>query len=61
MSESSEVQLPAHDLPPGPPVNWVTPPTPGEVITSEVISVSYTMGQKIGEGHFGLVYSCVDV
>jgi serine/threonine-protein kinase len=37
-----------------------TPPTPGEVITSEATGNSYTMGEKIGEGHFGLVYSCVD-
>jgi len=46
--------------PPGPPANWVTPPSVGEVITSEATGVSYTMGDKIGEGHFGLVYSCVD-
>ncbi len=43
------------------PVTWVvTPPVPGEVITSGATGVSYTMGEKIGEGHFGLVYSCVD-
>jgi serine/threonine protein kinase len=48
-------------LPPGPPSDWVTPPTPGEVITSELTGNSYTMGDKIGEGHFGLVYGCVDV
>ena len=45
----------------GPPANWVTPPTDGEVITSEATGNTYTMGQKIGEGHFGLVYSCIDV
>jgi serine/threonine protein kinase len=43
------------------PADWVTPPTDGEVITSEATRNSYTMGQKIGEGHFGLVYACVDV
>lgn len=48
-------------VPPGPPVNWVTPPTPGEVITSEATGNTYTMGEKIGEGNFGLVYACVDV
>jgi serine/threonine protein kinase len=46
--------------PSGPPVDWVTPPTPGEVITSEMTGNTYTMGDKIGEGHFGLVYGCVD-
>lgn len=43
------------------PADWVTPPTEGEVITSEATGNSYTMGAKIGEGHFGLVYACVDV
>jgi eukaryotic-like serine/threonine-protein kinase len=46
---------------PGPPAKSVIPPTSGEVITSEATGNSYTMGDKIGEGHFGLVYSCVDV
>lgn len=41
--------------------DWVIPPTIGEVITSEGTGNSYTMGEKIGEGHFGVVYSCVDV
>jgi hypothetical protein len=42
---------------PGLPVNWVTtPPAAGEVIASEATNISYTMGNKIGEGHFGLVY-----
>jgi len=36
------------------------PPTAGEVITSLATRNSYTMGERIGEGHFGLVYSCVD-
>ena len=31
------------------------------MITSEATGNTYTMGEKIGEGHFGLVYSCVDV
>ncbi len=59
MAPPSEVAAPT--LAPGPPVNWVTPPTPGEIITSEATGNTYTMGEKIGEGHFGLVYSCVDV
>lgn len=45
----------------GPPSKWVVPPTPNEVITSDMTGNSYTMGEKIGEGHFGLVFSCVDV
>src|SRR6266853_1111650 len=42
------------------PADWVTPPTEGEVITSEATGNSYTMGAKIGEGHFGMDYCCVD-
>jgi len=42
------------------PSDWVIPPTQGEVITSIATGNSYTMGTKIGEGHFGMVYSCVD-
>ena len=65
----SESALPAQqpvELPPNSsvaerPANWVTPPNPGEIITSEATGNSYTMGTKIGEGHFGLVYNCVDV
>lgn len=48
-------------VPAGPPASWVTPPSVGEVITSESTGNTYTMGEQIGEGHFGLVYSCVDV
>lgn len=44
-----------------PPAQFVVPPTDGEVITSEATGNTYTMGHQIGEGHFGLVYSCVDV
>jgi len=47
-------------IPSGTPADWVKPPTQGEVITSEATGVSYTMGEKIGEGYFGLVYGCVD-
>lgn len=54
-------QKPELAAPAGPPASWVTPPAEGEVITSEATGNTYTMGQKIGEGHFGLVYSCVDV
>jgi len=44
---------------PARPADWVTPPTVGEVITSVATGNSYTMGEKIGEGNFGLVYACV--
>jgi|ERR1017187_7124710 serine/threonine-protein kinase len=56
MVVDSEVAQPS-----GTPADWVTLPTPGEVITSEATGNTYTMGEKIGEGNFGLVYSCVDV
>ena len=35
-------------------------PTAGEVITSLRTGVSYTIGDKIGEGHFGIVYAGTD-
>ncbi|MDD5461120.1 MAG: protein kinase family protein [Methylococcales bacterium] len=38
-----------------------TQPTIGEVITSLATGNSYTIGNKIGEGNFGIVYSCKDV
>ncbi|MBU4257606.1 MAG: protein kinase [Candidatus Omnitrophica bacterium] len=37
------------------------PPSIGEVITSMATGNSYTMGEKIGEGNFGVVYSCKDI
>lgn len=64
MNTTPKLAIPAEaeaPMPPGPPANWVTPPSVGEIITSEATGVSYTMGEKIGEGHFGLVYSCFDV
>lgn len=39
----------------------VIPPKAGEVITSLASRNTYTMGEAIGEGHFGIVFSCVDV
>jgi serine/threonine-protein kinase len=43
-----------------PPEDWIKPPSPGEVITSLATGNTYVMGAKIGEGNFGMVYSCVD-
>lgn len=43
------------------PVKQVIQPKLGEVITSMTTGNTYTMGQKIGEGNFGIVYSCKDV
>jgi serine/threonine-protein kinase len=55
----SEKSLPPISAP-APPAKMVVPPTPGEVITSLATGNTYTMGNPIGEGHFGLVFSCVD-
>jgi serine/threonine protein kinase len=63
MSEPA-VPLPDATTPPvptTPPAALVVPPQPGETVTSELTGNTYTMGEKIGEGFFGLVYSCVDV
>lgn len=48
----SSVQLPEKQF---------VPPSPGEVITSLLTHNTYTIGQKIGEGNFGIVYSCTDI
>jgi len=47
--------------PPTPAAKVVIPPSPGEVITSFATGNTYTMGEQIGEGSFGVVFSCVDV
>jgi len=36
------------------------PPTLGEMITSLATGMTYTMGEKIGEGSFGMVFACRD-
>jgi len=43
------------------PVKKVIQPSPGESITSLATNNTYTMGNKIGEGYFGIVYECKDV
>lgn len=44
-----------------PPVKKVIPPAAGELITSLQTGNTFTMGQQIGEGHFGVVYECTDI
>jgi eukaryotic-like serine/threonine-protein kinase len=44
-----------------PPAKTVIPPAPGEVITSLATGNTYTMGERLGEGYFGVVFSCFDV
>jgi eukaryotic-like serine/threonine-protein kinase len=36
-------------------------PSVGEVITSLATNNTYTIGERIGEGNFGVVYDCTDV
>jgi serine/threonine-protein kinase len=43
------------------PSKAVIPPRVGEVITSLATGNTYTMGEMIGEGSFGVVYACTDV
>jgi serine/threonine protein kinase len=38
----------------------VVPPQPGEQITSLATGTTYTMGDSIGEGSFGVVFACTD-
>lgn len=46
---------------PTPTPRYVVQPSFGESITSLATGNTYTIGSKIGEGHFGVVYSCYDV
>src|SRR6266704_2984478 len=50
----------ASEAPPAP-QKQVIAPSPGESITTTTTGNTYTMGEKIGEGNFGIVFSCVDV
>lgn len=53
---------PSPDAPSAAPVaKMVVPPKPGEIITSAATGNTYTMGDVIGEGNFGVVFGCVDV
>jgi len=68
-------ELPAHEPEPPQPVapapaaepaaqpapkKTFIPPKPGEGILAQQSKITYTMGEKIGEGHFGIVYACTD-
>jgi hypothetical protein len=52
---------PAVEPTPTPPAALVIPPNPGETITSLLTHTTYTFGERIGEGFFGLVFGCVNV
>ena len=43
------------------PVKQAIQPIEGEAITSLMTGNTYTIGQRIGEGSFGIVYACQDV
>ena len=42
------------------PLPVFTPPTEGELITSNATGNTYRIGRVIGEGSFGVVYECTD-
>jgi serine/threonine-protein kinase len=49
-------------VPPAPvPQKMAVQPTIGTAITSFATGITYTVGRKIGEGAFGIVYACKDV
>lgn len=41
-------------------VKAITLPAPAEQITSRATGMTYTMGDRIGEGSFGVVFACKD-
>ena len=51
----------APTAPPAPAAKSVVLPKPGEVITSSWTNNTYTMGDRIGGGHFSDVFACQDV
>lgn len=53
-------ETPATAPPPEPAPKTFIVPSPGEVITSLLTNNTYTMGQQIGEGSFGVVFDCAD-
>jgi len=63
MTENEQI-VPSTPLPeqqhPVPVEKHAIQPTSGESITSYATGNTYTMGVKIGEGNFGIVYACKD-
>jgi serine/threonine protein kinase len=53
--------LPPPTAPRAPIERYIVEPTPGEVITTVITKNRFLMGEKIGEGNFGVVYACTDV
>src|ERR1700737_273316 len=63
MATTSSPNTAAADAPPpptAPPEKYAIQPTPGEVIMSTATRNTFTMGEKIGEGSFGVVFACTD-
>ena len=62
-SVTSQNQLMAVPPPAAPDLSQKTfmLPAPDEIITSLLTGNTYSIGQRIGEGNFGIVYSCTDV
>lgn len=58
--DMSNIQPPSQ-LPQVEPKRSAIQPIAGEIITSLSTGNSYTIGSKIGEGNFGIVYSCKDI
>jgi serine/threonine protein kinase len=50
------------ETPPPPPAEQklAIQPNPGEIIVTAVTGHRYTIGRRLGEGSFGIVYECVD-
>ncbi|HYL83005.1 MAG TPA: protein kinase family protein [Candidatus Angelobacter sp.] len=56
----SQTSVPDTEAEVAPQVESPVLPTPGEVIISGLTGCTYTIGVPIGEGSFGIVYTCVD-
>lgn len=59
-STSAPEQAAAEAAPDNSQEKHFVPPTPGEAIIALATKITYTMGERIGEGHFGVVYACTD-
>lgn len=60
MAEMAQPAVP-EPAEPAEPLRYAVQPAHGEVITSVATGNSYTIGTPIGEGSFGVVYSCKDL